>query len=111
MSHQRRLSRRKALLGGLGLLCAAAVVRRGRAEGTLVTEMVAPGIHIRRGVDEDASAANGDAIANTGFIVGRNSVAVIDPGGSLDDGQRLRARIREVTRLPLRFVLMSHVHP
>jgi quinoprotein relay system zinc metallohydrolase 2 len=111
MSHQRRVSRRKALLGGLGLLCAAAVVRRGRAEGTLVTQMVAPGIHIRRGVDEDASAANGDAIANTGFIVGRSSVAVIDPGGSLDDGQRLRARIREVTRLPIRFVLMSHVHP
>jgi quinoprotein relay system zinc metallohydrolase 2 len=106
------MSRREALLGGLGILCSTIAARRGRAaENALVTEEVAPGIHIRRGVDEDASAANDDAIANTGFIVGRTSVAVIDPGGCLNDGQRLRARIREVTRLPIRYVLMSHVHP
>jgi len=74
-------------------------------------ERVADGIFCRRGVDEDASASNGNAIANIGFIVGRESVAVIDPGGSLADGQRLRARIREVTRLPIRYVLFSHVHP
>ncbi len=66
---------------------------------------------MRRGVDEDADAANGNAIANIGFIVGGGSVAVIDPGGCLDDGERLRARIREVTPLPIRHVLMSHVHP
>jgi quinoprotein relay system zinc metallohydrolase 2 len=105
-------SRRQALLGGVGILCCAVVARGSRATGsTLVTEAVAPGIHIRRGVDEDASAANDDAIANIGFIVGRSAVAVLDPGGSLNDGQRLRARIREVTRLPIRYVLMSHVHP
>src|SRR5690606_32512645 len=38
-------------------------------------------------------------------------VAVFDPGGSLIDGERLRRRIREVTPLPIRYVLMSHVHP
>jgi len=72
---------------------------------------VAPGIHIRRGVDEDLSASNAGAIANIGFIVGREAVAVTDAGGSLDDGRRLRARIRAVTPLPVRYVLMSHVHP
>jgi quinoprotein relay system zinc metallohydrolase 2 len=75
------------------------------------TREVAPGIHIRRGVDEDVSASNDDAIANIGFIVGTEAVAVTDSGGSLNDGSRLRARIREVTPLPIRFVLMSHVHP
>jgi quinoprotein relay system zinc metallohydrolase 2 len=75
------------------------------------TREVAPGIHIRRGVDEDVSASNDDAIANIGFIVGTEAVAVTDSGGSLNDGRRLRARIREVTPLPIRFVLMSHVHP
>jgi glyoxylase-like metal-dependent hydrolase (beta-lactamase superfamily II) len=75
------------------------------------TREVAPGIHIRRGVDEDVSASNEDAIANIGFIVGAQAVAVTDSGGSLNDGRRLRARIREVTPLPIRFVLMSHVHP
>jgi quinoprotein relay system zinc metallohydrolase 2 len=112
MSHPALVSRREALLGGAGVLWSLAATTRSRAEsGTLVTEAVAPGIHIRRGVDEDASAANGDAIANIGFIVGRNAVAVMDPGGSLSDGQRLRARIREVTQLPIRFVVLSHVHP
>jgi quinoprotein relay system zinc metallohydrolase 2 len=72
---------------------------------------VAPGIFMRRGVDEDVSASNDDAIANIGFIVGREAVAVTDAGGSLNDGRRLRASIRRVTQLPIRYVLMSHVHP
>lgn len=72
---------------------------------------VAPGIYMRRGVDEDASASNDDAIANIGFIVGGEAVAVTDAGGSLNDGRRLRASIRRVTQLPIRYVLMSHVHP
>ena len=115
MSHPgnvpRLLSRREALIAGAGVLCSLAATRSRASMRALVTEAVAPGIHIRRGVDEDASAANGDAIANIGFIVGRDAVAVFDPGGSLDDGQRLRARIREVTQLPIRFVVLSHVHP
>ena len=76
-----------------------------------VTEEVAPGIHIRRGVDEDVSASNDDAIANIGFVIGREAVAVTDAGGSLNDGRRLRASIRQATELPIRYVLMSHVHP
>ena len=94
------------------MMCAAAAARRSRAADTpLITVPVAPGIHVRRGVDEDLSAANGDAIANIGFIVGRRAVAVVDPGGCLEDGLRLRARVREITPLPIRYVLLSHVHP
>jgi quinoprotein relay system zinc metallohydrolase 2 len=76
-----------------------------------VTQEVAPGIHIREGVDEDVSASNDDAIANIGFVIGRDAVAVMDPGGSLHDGRRLRASIRQATPLPIRYVLLSHVHP
>jgi quinoprotein relay system zinc metallohydrolase 2 len=76
-----------------------------------VTDEIAAGIHIRRGVDEDATAQNEDGIANIGFIVGGEAVAVIDPGGSLIDGERLRATIRQVTPLPIKYVVMSHVHP
>jgi len=75
-------------------------------------EEVAAGIYVRRGVDEDVTARNEDGIANIGFVVGtRFPLAVIDPGGSLIDGQRLRATIRQTTRLPIRHVVMSHVHP
>jgi quinoprotein relay system zinc metallohydrolase 2 len=114
-------SRREALLAVAGLMgswlpvarrpAAAAAAPAGAVRTALVTRAVAPGIHIRRGVDEDVSAANGNALANIGFIMGRECVAVLDPGGCLEDGRRLRARIREITALPIRFVLMSHVHP
>ncbi|HET6376493.1 MAG TPA: MBL fold metallo-hydrolase, partial [Methylocella sp.] len=77
----------------------------------MALEEVAEGIHIRRGACEDASAANEDAIANTGFIVGRDGVLVLDPGGSLADGERLRAAIAQITGKPITHVVMSHVHP
>ena len=108
------VTRRHALLGGA---CACFCSVRAFAQGTesaarvFATDEVAPGIHVRRGVDEDATAQNEDGIANIGFIVGRDAVAVIDPGGSLADGQRLRATIRQTTQLPIRHVVMSHVHP
>ncbi len=100
------VSRRATVFG----LCACCFSGFARA-GAFVTGEVAPGIHIRRGADEDATSANEGAIANIGFIVGRDAVAVLDPGGSLVDGQRLRAAIRSTTRVPVRYVLLSHVHP
>jgi quinoprotein relay system zinc metallohydrolase 2 len=72
---------------------------------------VAPGIHVRQGVHEDATVANQDGIANIGFIVGSAAVAVMDPGGSRADGERLRASIRKQTDLPIRYVVMTHLHP
>lgn len=72
---------------------------------------VALGIHVRHGVDEEATVANQDGIANIGFIVGERSVAVIDPGGSLADGQALRAQIRATTPLPISHLVITHLHP
>ena len=105
------ISRRHALLGGFCLCCAARVSRGAGDTNSFETTEIARGIHIRRGADEIASAQNEDAIANVGFIVGRDSVAVLDSGGSLRDGERLRRRIKSVTQLPIGYVLMSHVHP
>ena len=66
---------------------------------------------MRVGVTEEATAANADGIANIGFVVGRDAVAVIDPGGSLRDGEALRAAIVQRTKLPIRYVIMTHGHP
>jgi quinoprotein relay system zinc metallohydrolase 2 len=101
---------------------AAAAARRDAAAGSAAGRThrdarrsgfveVAPGLFISSGVDEDATAANGDAIANVGFIVGRDCVATIDAGGSLEDGQALRAAIRSHTARPIRYVILSHGHP
>jgi quinoprotein relay system zinc metallohydrolase 2 len=102
------LSRRRTLAVGLCLCC---LPSRLRADAPIVFQEVAPGIHIRRGVDQNASPANHDAIANIGFIVGGDAVLVTDPGGSLADGQALRAAIRAATAKPIRYVLLSHIHP
>jgi len=104
-------SRRHAVLGGLCLCCVPGLSRGADERNSLKTTEIARGIHIRRGADEIASVQNEDAIANIGFVVGRDSVAVLDSGGSLNDGERLRRSIMNLTELPIRFVLMSHVHP
>ena len=96
---------RRGVLSGLGaaLLGAAAPATRP-AE-------VAPGVFVLPGLDEDASAENLDALSNTGFVIGRDAVAVIDPGGSLAHGRLLRQAIEAATPLPIRHLILSHVHP
>lgn len=108
------LTRRGAVLGGLKLggVCLGDLVGLvpAAAAETIAVE-VGPGIHVRRGATQDATRANADAIANTAFIVGRDAVAVFDPGGSLQDGRNLLSAIRQQTRLPVTHVIMSHDHP
>ena len=93
------------------LRLAAAAPLLGAAAPPFDVREVAPGIHVRQGVYEDATAANDDAIANIGFIVGNDAIAVIDPGGSREDGELLHAAVRAASDLPIRYVIMSHVHP
>jgi quinoprotein relay system zinc metallohydrolase 2 len=75
-----------------------------------VTE-IAPGVFVHNGVHEEASLANEDGIANIGFILGDEAVAVVDPGGSYVEGEALRAAIRVLTEKPIRYVILTHVHP
>jgi len=103
------LDRRQLILGGVCACCLP--LRRARAASFAALREIAPGIHVRRGVDEEATPANADAIANAGFVIGAESVLVFDPGGSLADGTQLRAAIRALTPLPIRHVVMSHAHP
>lgn len=102
------VTRRAALFGGLCLCC---LPRPGLSAEALSMEEVAPGLFIRRGPDEEATPENADGIANIGFIVGRDAVLVTESGGSLADGEWLRAEIARRTDKPVRYVVLSHVHP
>lgn len=105
-----RTGRRGALLGLAGAALTAAAGRRAHAATAAAVE-VAPGVFVLPGVHEAMSPANGNAIANVGFVVGGEAVAVIDPGGSLAHGRRLRQAVAAATPLPVRHLVISHVHP
>jgi quinoprotein relay system zinc metallohydrolase 2 len=94
------------LLGGACLCGAPAAARM-----SVPFAEVASGVFVRVGVAEEATSRNFNAIANVSFIAGRDAVAVFDPGGSFSDGLKIRESIRDRTRLPVRYVILSHVHP
>lgn len=96
----------KLLVSLVFLLAAASVVA---ADFSL--EQVADGVYVHHGVHEDLDDGYHGDISNIGFIIGSKGVAVIDSGGSLKTGQRLRAALREITALPILYVINTHIHP
>lgn len=70
-----------------------------------------PGIYVHLGLQEAMNVENSAEIANIGFIVGDESVMVIDPGANPRQGKRLLDAVRLVTDLPISYVVLTHFHP
>lgn len=58
-------------------------------------------------VDEKNRGFNG----NAGFVVTREGVVVIDSLGTPKLGRRLIATVRQVSKLPIKYLILTHNHP
>jgi quinoprotein relay system zinc metallohydrolase 2 len=72
---------------------------------------VAEGDYVHFGQVALTNPDNHGDIANLGVIIGRDAVAVVDTGGSVEVGQALRDSIRAITTKPIRYVINTHEHP
>jgi quinoprotein relay system zinc metallohydrolase 2 len=102
------------LAGGVVLMLMLAVANEpaeaAPATTSLTMRELAPGVFVHLGQQLPLDAPGHDDIANIGFIVGRRCVAVIDTGGSMRIGRALHAAVRQRTRLPICYVINTHVH-
>ncbi|MBX2879283.1 MAG: quinoprotein relay system zinc metallohydrolase 2 [Granulosicoccus sp.] len=94
------------LMPGICLLTASMSLAR-----EFSVDEVAPGVYVHQGSHEQMNLLNQGDINNSGFIVGRNAVAVIDPGGSVSVGAKLRRYLESVTDVPVKYIVLTHFHP
>lgn len=85
-------------------------VPKGTSPDFTVSE-VAPGVFVHKGRHEIPSPGNGGDIANIGFVVGSEAVAVIDTGSTRAIGAALLRAVRAETDLPIRYIILTHMHP
>ncbi len=84
----------------------------GNQVAPLDIKEIAAGVYIHYGKHENfyEKEDNIGDIANLGFIIGDESIAVIDTGGSHQIGEALKLSIKKVSKKPIKYVINTHGH-
>jgi quinoprotein relay system zinc metallohydrolase 2 len=90
--------------------CALALASCAATAAPLKVDEVAHGVFVHQGATLALDAPGHDDIANVGFVVGQRCVAVVDTGGSVRTGRALRESVAAHTKLPVCYVINTHVH-
>lgn len=101
---------KKLLFVGLAL-CALAGVQAHAAGWLPKPVKISPSTWVWVGPYEGPSQTNRGYRMNLGFVVGTHSVAVIDSGYSPEMAEEMLRRIREITALPVRYVINTNSQP
>ena len=95
---------------GVGFASALLFLCGAASAETFGVREIANGVFVHEGRTVALDAPGHDDIANLGFVVGTRCVAVIDTGGSMKIGRALRDAIASHTKLPVCYVINTHVH-
>ena len=77
----------------------------------LNVKKIGDGVYVYYGKHENIyEDGNIGDIANLGFIIGDESIAVIDTGGSHQVGEALKLAIEKISDKPIKYVINTHVH-
>lgn len=93
------------------LLALLAASQQVTATTALPVKEVASGVYAHFGKHQLPDSKNHGEIANLGFIVGAKCVAVIDSGGSPEQGLALKQAVTQTTHTPICYVINTHIHP
>ena len=58
-----------------------------------------------------AYISDNDASANSTFLIGQTGILVVDTGLNATEGTKLLGAIRQVSNLPVKFIINTHYHP
>jgi cyclase len=84
----------------------AAVLLFGSVFGTAAqprVEKLAPNLY--------AYVSDNDHSSNATFLIGQHGILVVDTGLDSQEGQKLLKEIRELSTLPVQFIVNTHYHP
>jgi quinoprotein relay system zinc metallohydrolase 2 len=94
----------------LTVLFVSNIVIASEAEQEFNLAEIADGNFVHTGVNVSIEDKQHDDIANIGFIIGNECVAVIDTGGSVKIGKKLLDSIHSITKKPVCYVINTHIH-
>ena len=76
----------------------------------LIPIEVSKNVYVFLGDINDVNNNNGGAISNTGFIIGDNSILVIDAGPSYLYASKVIEVIKSYSNLPIKYLVVTHHH-
>lgn len=81
-----------------------------QAQASIKLEQISAGVYVHQGQHHSVEHHGREDIANLGVVVGPDCIAVIDTGGSVAMGQKLRKAIGNISNKPICYVINTHIH-